>query len=106
MPEPASRRPGQVKVPWVAVILTLRVPPTGAVVSRMMAAVAATALTLPLASFHQALTILVPSPAGSVQLTVGAQVIQPAQVLVVLRQTWVAVPALVATEALTLAVRV
>src|SRR5690242_1357777 len=106
MPEPGSLRPAQVKVPWVAVSLRLRVPPVGAVVSRMMVAVAGTVLTLPRASFHQALTILLPSPDGSVKLTLGAQGVQAEQAPEVLRQTWVAVPAVVPTEALILVVRV
>src|SRR4051812_3611235 len=93
-------------VPWVAVSLRLRVPPVGAVVSRMMVAVAGGGGEVARGAFHQALTSLAPSPEGSVKLTVGAQGIQAAQAPEVLRQTWVAAPAVVATEAVTLALRV
>src|SRR6185436_5618804 len=81
------------------------VPSTGALVSRVIEAEAA-ALTVPAAFFHQARTVLAPSPAARVTVAEPAAATQLVQVVLWLRHIWVAVPVVTARVAVTAAVLV
>src|SRR3569832_828806 len=92
MPEPASVNPDQVNVAVSSVALAVAVPFTGGAVSSTIEAEAGLAVTLPLASFHQARTVFTPSPFDSVKLFDAAAVTPAEQVVASQRQTCAAVP--------------
>src|SRR4051812_7672170 len=73
----------------------------GAVASRVMDALAGVALTAPAAFFHQARTVLAPSPADSTMLIDAVAGTQFVHEVASLRQTCVATPEVVARAALT-----